>query len=186
MNLVLTSHQEAKAKSSTVLRTFRIPRNLIATLEAEGKNRGLSANALMTSLISRFDNWDRFADRFDFFSITDDLIKAFLEEVPEDRVVAIAETFGARIARDGIMFWSKEVSVESLVEYLNNRCRYAGYGNLQYEKKDQKHTLILQHSLGLKWSIFIQHTLDQVLKKPLGITAQFETTESSIVARFTT
>jgi hypothetical protein len=139
----------------------------------------------VTSLISRFDNWERFADRFDFFSLTDDLFKALIGEVAEDKIVAIAQTYGARIARDGIMFWSREISVESLVEYLNNRCRYAGYGNMQYEKKNSKHTIILQHGLGMKWSVFMQHTLDQVLRKPLGISAQFETTETSIVARFT-
>ena len=157
----------------------------MAALESEGKNRGLSANALMTSLISRFDNWDRFADRFDFFSVTDDLFKAFIDELADDKVIAIAQTLGARIARDGIIFWSKEVSVESLIAYLNNRCRYAGYGNLQYEKKDRKHVVILQHGLGPKWSLFMQQTLDQVLRKPLGITAQFETSETTIVARFT-
>jgi len=160
--------------------------SLMLVLEEEAKNRGVSANALITSLITKFDNWDKIADRFNFFSVTDELFKAFINEVPDERVIAVAETLGARTARDATMFWSKEVSVESLVDYLNNRCRYAGYGNLQYEKRDRKHTLILQHRLGPKWSVFIQHTLDQVLRKPLGIVAQFETSETSIVARFTT
>ena len=155
-------------------------------LEAEGKRRGLSANALMTSLIARFDNWDRFADHFDFFSLTDVLFRKFIDEVEDDRIIAIARQSGATVARDGMLFWSKELTLESLVEYLDNRCRYAGYGSLQYEKKDRKHTLILQHKLGRKWSIFMQHTLDELFKNPLGISAQFDTTETSVVARFTT
>ncbi len=177
--------QEPRTKSSTALRTFRIPRNLISVLESESKGRGISANALVSSLITRFNDWDRFADRFDFFSLTDDLFKAFLDEIREERIIAIADTMGARIAKDATMFWSKETTVESLVEYLNHRCRYAGYGSMEYEKKDRNHTIILQHKLGYKWSLFLQHTLDQVLRNPVGIVAQIVISETNVVMHFT-
>ncbi|HUK49986.1 MAG TPA: hypothetical protein VLV18_03025 [Terriglobales bacterium] len=177
--------QTFERKSSTILRTFRLPRELNTSLEVEARNRGLSVNALVSSLISKFDNWDRFADRLPFISTTDELFKTFLSEVDDEKIVSMAETVGPRVVREAMIFWSKETSVDSFVKYLNNRCRYAGYGNFEYEKKGTTHVMALQHSLGSKWSLFLHHVMDNVLRKSLGIVAHFDVSESSVMARFT-
>jgi len=168
------------------LRTFRIPQDLSSSLEDEAKNRGLSVNALVTSLLSKFDKWDKLADRFHFVSLTDDLLRAVLAHVSDEEIVAIAENIGSRVAEEAMIFWYKEVSVEVLVTYLTNRCRYAGYGNIEYEKKGAEYVIALQHTLGNKWSIYLHHLMDNVLRKKLGIVARFEITETIVIVRFTT
>jgi len=172
-------------RSPTVLRTFRLLRELNASLEVEAKNRGLSVNALVSSLITKFDSWDRFADRFHFVSLTDDVLQLILAQSSDEQIAQIADTVGARIVGEGMMFWYKEATVESLITYLNNRCRYAGYGNLEYEKKGNTHVIALQHRLGIKWSIYLHHIIDNVLRKRLGIVGRFETSESSVIVHFT-
>ena len=174
-----------KRKPTTVLRTFRFPQSLSSSLEAEAKNRGLSVNALVSSLITKFDNWDRFADRFHFISLTDDLLKAILTHMSDEEIATIAETIGTRVAEEAMIFWYKDVSVESLITYLTNRCRYAGYGNMEYEKKGNNHVIALQHRLGNKWSIYLHHLMDTVLRKKLGIVARFEVTETIVIVHFT-
>ena len=174
-----------KRKPTTVLRTFRFPESLNSSLEAEAKNRGLSVNALVSSLITKFDNWDKLADRFHFIALTDDLLKAILSHMSDDEIATIADTLGSRVAEEAMFFWYKDVSVESLVTYLTNRCRYAGYGNMEYERKGTSHVIALQHRLGYKWSIYLHHLIDNVLRKKLGIVGRFEVTETIVIVHFT-
>ena len=176
---------DQKKKSTTVLRTFRIPQSMNSSLEAEAKNRGLSVNALVSSLITKFDGWDRIADRFHFVSLTDDLLKALLAHASDEEIVTIAEGIGFRLATEAMIFWSKEFTVESFIAYLTSRCRYAGYGNMEYEKKGTSHVMALQHSLGVKWSLFLQHLIDNVLRKKLGITPRIEVSETIVIVHFT-
>lgn len=180
-----SASQPRKTKSKTALRTFRISSHLISVLESESKNRGISPNALIGYLLYRFDNWDRFAERFDFFSITADVFQALLDQVTDAEIARIAETIGARVAKEAMLFWAKEATVASFIEYLGNRCRYAGYGHFEYAENDHNHTIVIKHKLGPKWSLFLQHSMDQVLRKSLGISGNYEASETSIVIRFT-
>ena len=103
----------------------------------------------------------------------------------DEEIAAIAESVGTRVAEDAMIVWYKNVSVESLVTYLTNRCRYAGYGNMEYERKGNNHVIALQHRLGNKWSIYLHHFMDTVLRKRLGIVARFEVTETIVIVHFT-
>jgi ribosomal protein L32E len=57
-------------RSNTILRTSPLPERLDEVLRSEAEIRGLSPNALASMIITRFADWDRFADRFDFMVVT--------------------------------------------------------------------------------------------------------------------
>jgi len=177
-----SNHQK---RAATTLRTFRIPKTLIPTLEAEAEARGISVNAVVTSLISKYENWDRFAERFRFIALTDELIKSMLNHLTDEEIAQIGSTLGARTTEEGMMFWYKEASAESLVTYLRNRCRFANFGNLEYERRGSSHLIALQHGMGRKWSLFIQCSIEGVLKNRLGIVPQFEVSDTMVIVRFT-
>jgi len=173
-----------KPRKSTVLRTFRFPSRLEEALETEAQNRGLSPNALVSLVLTKMVNWDRFADRIESVTVTDDLFKPIIDEMSEEKVIALAQTVGVRAASDAMMFWSKEVSLDSFLVYLDNKCRYSGYGKLEYENRTRSHVLVLQHDLGIKWSIFLQHVTDGILSKRLNLSPRFETSESNVTIHF--
>jgi len=141
---------------------------------------------LISVLLTKFGNWDRFAEQAKFISVTYDLFGVVLAEASDEKVSSIAQTIGANSARDSMMFQSKEMTLAAFLLYLNNRCQYAGFGVFEYQNGGRNHVIIIQHAHGQKWSIFLHQQIDEVLRKPLGILAQFETNETSVVARFVT
>ena len=177
-----SNHQK---RAATTLRTFRIPKNLIPALESEAEARGISVNAVVTSLIAKYENWDRFAERFRFVALTDELIKGLLSHLTDEEIGQIGSTIGARTTEEGMMFWYKEASAESLVTYLRNRCRFANFGNLEYERRGSGHLIALQHGMGRKWSLFIQCSIESVLKNRLGIAPQIEVSDTMVIVHFT-
>jgi hypothetical protein len=48
----------------------------------------------------------------------------------------------------------------------------------------RNYVITMHHQLGRKWSIYLQHILEEGMKKTLNITPMVDVTESSIVIRF--
>jgi len=169
--------------TTSQLRTFRLPQTTVSTLKSEARKRAISVNALVGAVILKFIGWDRFADQFHFIAITGDLLEAILSDLTDDEVEQVANTIGTRTAEEGMKFWPAESRVEGFITYLNNRCRYAGYGTMAYETKGVNHVLMIEHKLGRRWSIFLHHVTSNILTK-LGIVAKFDIAEDRIIIHF--
>jgi hypothetical protein len=167
-----------------VLRTFRIPKHINELLESEARSRGISPNALLSSILTRFTNWDRLAERFGFISVTYELFKAMIEAVPKERLMEIAQTDCARITQEAMMFWSKEISVSSFLAYLEFRCKYAGYGQFEHDRREGNNTVAIHHRLGRAWSNFLELCMGKVLSESLGVIGKFEVAENTIMLKF--
>jgi hypothetical protein len=175
---------EPVKRLDTVLRTFRIPKGINEVLESEARSRGISPNALLSSILIRFADWDRFAERFGFISVTYELFKAMIEALPEERLVEIAQTDCARITKEAMMFWSKEISVSSFLAYLEFHCKYGGYGEFEYDRREGNNTVAIRHRLGRAWSSFLKLCMGKVLGESLGVIGRFEVAENTIMFKF--
>jgi hypothetical protein len=184
--VLMEKAQHTREKSRSVLRTIRLPEKVDEILIEEAKGRGLSPNALISMVTTRFTEWDRFADRFHFISVTKELLLGLLNEVEIERVEYLAEKSGSHMPKEAMIFWFKDLSVENLIRFVDARCKYAGYGEFEHAEKQGRHTLTIRHELGKKRSAYLRAYFDVALRKTFHIRAEFETTENAVIIRFHT
>lgn len=168
-----------------MLKTFRLPIDLESVLESEAKARGLSLNALASTIFTKFVQWDRFAARFGYVSITRESLRSLLDLADEERLSAVAGKIGAQVPREAVLFWFKKVNVDTFVSYLENVCKFGGHAEYECQSSGGDYTITLRHDLGTKWSKWLRHFLDMALRTMLGVVAQFEESESEVICRFT-
>jgi hypothetical protein len=173
----------SRRKSNTVLRTFRLPERIDEVLRSEAGAKGLSPNALASMIITRFADWDRFAGRFGFIAVTQELFKEILCQSDEKYLDNFARELGGRLPKEAMLFWFKEVSLENLIRYMSDRCKYAGYGEFESQERMGRYTLEIRHTLGKRWSDFLQSYFDAAFKEMFHITAKFEITETAVIMR---
>jgi hypothetical protein len=173
-----------RGKYRSVLRTVRLPENVDQVLVSEAESRDLSPNALSSSIMTKFAEWDRFASRFHFISLTSDLVKGFLDLVDDKKLENLAEDRGSQEPEEAMLFWFKEVSIDNLIRFLSDRCRHAGYGEFEYQETQGHCTLTIHHELGPKWSLFFKKYLETALDKTFHLTAESQTTDSSVSMKF--
>jgi hypothetical protein len=171
-------------KSGTVLKTFRLPKSIESILELEAKARGLSVNALAHVIFARFAQWDRYASRFGYIDITRESLRSLLDLADDEKLVEIAEKVGAEIPKEAILFWFKKLDVSTFLSYLENVCRFGRHAEYECQASGGDYTITLRHDLGIKWSKWLKHSLDEALRKTLGVVAQFELSESEVICRF--
>jgi hypothetical protein len=166
------------------LKTFRLSKSLESLLELEAKAQGLSLNALASVIFTKFVEWDRYAARFGYVSIARESLRAFLDLTDEQELAAVAQKVGGEVAKEAALFWFKKLSVDTFLSYLENVCRFGGHAEYECQASGGDYTITLRHDLGMKWSDWLRHSLDEALRKMLGIVGQFELSESEVICRF--
>jgi hypothetical protein len=88
---------------------------------------------------------------------------------------------GQIIPSDTIMFWKKELSEQSVLDYIEKIiCRYGHLGTYDEILQSRGRTIVIRHRLGRKGSIFFQAYFFSAIKTMLNVDAKFEITESSL------
>jgi hypothetical protein len=171
-------------RNGSVLKTFRLPKSLESVLELEAKARGLSLNALASTVFTKFVQWDRFAARFGYLAITHETLRALLDLADDEHLTEAAQKVGAQIPNEAVLFWFKKVNVDTFLAYLENVCKFGGHAEYECQNSGGDYSITLRHDHGIKWSKWLKYSLDGALRKMLGVSAQFETTESEVICRF--
>ena len=163
----------------------RISEDLDELLQKDAQNKRMSVNALMTSIFTKYAEWDRYSERFGFVSVGKELFTAILGAADQEQLEKIGDDLGAQLPKQFILFWFKKINVETFLEYISLVSRYGGISKSEVEVQGREYTISALHDLGPKWSIFMQHFFDSGLQTTLGIKAEFDTTKNSVVGKFT-
>ncbi len=168
----------------TILKTMRIPNYINTILEKDADTKGVSVNALISMIMTKYAEWDRYIERFGGITIKPQALKEILEEVDEGRLADIAKRSGSRFPKEFVLFWFKRTNLDTYLESLKLTCKYKGYARYELENDGSEYTIILIHDLGGKWSNFLKHVVEEGMISITGILPKFEVNHDSLIVRF--
>jgi superfamily I DNA and RNA helicase len=163
---------------------MRISRKTDSLLRRDAKIKGISVNALLSSILTKYSEWDRNAEKFGFTSLTKQVFKGILASTDDESLLRSAKELGARVPKEFILFWFKKITLETFLNYVSLVCKYGGVGACESEVDEQHHTLNLQHDFGEKWSRFTRYFLEEGFRSCLGIEAQFDISKNAVFVEF--
>jgi len=176
---------KSKARYKTKLRTIRLPVALDSALEEEAGKRTMSTNSFIISILEKFDEWDRQAERFHFMAFPKEQVRdefAALEDVT--LMKRLAKSAGATVPREMMLFWFKEVSLESFLKYLALQARYQRYAHYEIKHHDEKTTIIAKHDLGPNWSVWLECYIGEAIKTNFGVAPRIESGQNTVRFEF--
>jgi len=171
-------------KKKTVLRSIRISQELDELLQKDAENKRVSVNSLISTMMTKYAEWDRFAEKFGYVTLTTEAFRTILEITDEKKLSELAKVMGARLPREVMLFWFKKTDLEAFLSYVALYGKYSGLFEYELEKEGDRITITAHHELGEKWSTFLKIFIGEAMKDTLGIIPEFEVSKSSIVARF--
>jgi hypothetical protein len=152
----------AQSKKS-VVRSIRIPKELDELIRQSAEDSGVTMNGLISSILSRYSEWDRYVEQFGFVTLPRDGFRTLIEGLQEEKLVEIADAFGPPAARDISLVWFKEVNLETFLRYLSMQSRDGGFGAFEVDKSAKADTVSLNHNLGARFSLLFSRFLEQTL-----------------------
>jgi hypothetical protein len=169
------------ARSATVTRSFRFDSEMSRILDEEAERMGISVNALVGIILRRYSEFTRYLSKIDMVVLNRELIISLLESRDEEYLYKLGTKLGGTVSVDTIMFWKKDLSEESVLEYIEKIiCLYGHLGTFDEVSHMESRTIVIRHRLGRKGSKFFEGYLRSTLKNTVRKDAVFDVTDSSI------
>jgi len=147
-------NRDAFLHERTKSATFRLPDGLVEEIKAEAQHMKVSPNILVHRILERYTRWDSRAAKAGYVPVTKGLITELLEKIPDKEVVEIAERVERKEFADILYLLRNEFTLESAFDIIEMRAKVSGYP-YRYTKKGNMHSVVLQHDLGPKWSVYL-------------------------------
>lgn len=116
-------------KGKTVLRTIRIPYEIDQILQNDAKTKRVSINSLIHNLLLKYTEWDRYSERFGRVMLRPQTLQLIIDSVDDIEIKDIGSKIGKKIPKEFLLFWFKEINLNSFLEYLSLLCRYGGFAH---------------------------------------------------------
>jgi hypothetical protein len=153
--------QFRRTKQTEVL-SVRVDHLLVEELRSEAESSNISLNVLVNHIFRRYTSWERDANRIGFVPITKDLFAALLEKLEEGQLEQVANKSAKNIV-DVIIYMRKKFDLETFLQWLDEMCRASGFAKKRVTM-DTLYTYIVQHDLGMKYSIYLKTILQSLFE----------------------
>jgi len=168
----------------TTLRTFRFPDELARTLEADAQEQGMTLNALVSSILTKYVEWDAKAAKFGYIPIYKPIFEDLLQAADEASLDRMGRSVVAPMWKEMATFWFHDSADARILDFLSMRSRHLPYVQSEVMRDGHKCTIVTHHDLGPKWSTVLHGALDELVRKSFHAQPAISVGDTVVIAEF--
>lgn len=173
--------QHPSKKEATRSITYRLPARIVEELETESMQRSISQNVLVKQILEKYLVWDRFADKIGILPVPRKILETLGIELEGSEINEIVDVIKP-IIKESVMFMKGKYDLKRCIETLEDYMRASGM-NSDHRIEGSIHHFIIQHELGMKWSLFTEQLLKEIFHEFLPEQSiKFQTTEKTVIS----
>ena len=167
-----------------VIRTLRIKKEYDPIIKADAKKDGVSVNTFFNRLLEKFIMTYRFIDSFPCLIIPCEIVKEFLEEIPEEKISNAAKSMGFHIPKHSLFLKGKDPTLNNVLELMEKVVsHHSNWYQFNSQINNGKIKLLLRHNLGKNWSIFLDMYYRAMFEQFFNFTLKTEVGADSLVIK---
>lgn len=170
-----------KSNEEHVIRTLRLKKQADTIMVKDAKENGSSINTLYNQVIDRYVNSFRLIDKFPCLAIPCEMIKEFLAEIPEQKIMKLGKMFGKYIPKHSLFLKEKEVTAENMISLMKTSGQDNNWFQFNEQNQNGESKILLRHLHGLNWSIFLKHFYETIFEEIFNKQIKIKIEENSIV-----
>lgn len=168
-------------KGATRSITYRLPAKVVEELETEAMQKNISHNVLVRQVLEKYLVWDRFADKIGIIPVPKKILETLGVELDGEDINIVVDVIKP-IIKESVMFMKGKYDLKRCIETLEDYMRASGM-NSDHRTEGSIHHFIIQHDLGMKWSLFTEQLLKEIFGEFLpGQNIKCQTTEKTVIA----
>ena len=169
-------------KTSTI--TFRIDEKYEKGLRKEAEEKRISLNTLANQIFGDHVELDQYMKKFGMVEMSKGSFRELLHSLDEKNIINFAKSIGSKEPKDFILFKWKELTVNSISDFIKMYFEHCGYGMCDMEINDGVSMVSIHHEFGKKGSIFLQAFLEAIIQSTLEKEGKVISTENSVTLTF--
>ena len=168
-------------KEATRSITYRLPAKLVDELETEAMQKNISQNVLVRQILEKYVRWDRFADKIGMIPVPRGILEALGKEMTGEDIGDVLQVI-IPLIKESVMFMKGKYDLRRCIETLEDYMRATGM-NSDHRVEGALHHFIIQHELGMKWSLFTEQLFKEIFHEFLpDKNVKCQTTEKTVIA----
>ncbi len=175
--------------------TFRLDSYVLDELQNEANNNEISLNVLVNQVLRKYVEWERYENKLGMMPVPKVMLSSLINEtmiLAQDKGIIIEPyrdeliKYSAKKAyqsiKDSVLFMKKKFDLWSVLGVLQEYMKVSGIISDHKIEDSRRHVFVIQHDLGLHWSLFAKELLSLVFSELANVRANIVTTENSTVA----
>ena len=172
-------------RRKTVLRTIRLSEDIDTILEEEARAQNISINALIGKIMTRYIEWERVVEKFDYVSFSNVFFKALISEVNDERLRAMASQEAIRQVKNQAMWIFGKTDFDALLKIIILIGRYGIAAHTSSDFRDDGACIItVHHQWGNKGTVFLQSFFDSLVRDELRVQPAISVSNDVITVSF--
>jgi len=172
-------HAVKKEKTRSI--TYRLPTKIVEELETEAMQKSVSQNVLVKQILEKYIQWDRFGDKIGIIPVPKKILESLGDDMTGKDIDKIIKILHSTI-KDIVLFMKGGYDLKRCIETLEDYMRASGMKS-DHRIEGDVHHFIIQHELGLKWSVFTEQLFTEIFRSFLpDKNIKFQTTDSTVIA----
>jgi len=172
-------------KETTRSITYRLPEKSVRELEMEAENRGISQNVLIKQIVDQYLHWGRFASKISMVPVPAKILAKLGSNMDGSNmdgsnINEIIDTIKP-VIKESVMYMRGSYDLKRCIETLEDYMRASGMVS-DHRIQGGIHNFIVQHGLGIKWSLFTEQLLKEIFHEFLPQQSiKFQTTDNTVI-----
>lgn len=168
-------------KEATRSITYRLPAKVVDELETEAMQKNISHNVLVRQILEKYLVWDRFADKIGVLPVPKKILETLGVELEGDDINNVVDVIKP-VIKESVLFMKGKYDLKRCIETLEDYMRASGMKS-DHRLEGNIHHFIIQHELGMKWSLFTEQLLKEIFAEFLPEqNIKCQTTEKTVIA----
>lgn len=161
--------------------TYRLPAKVVEELETEAMQKNISHNVLVKQILEKYLVWDRFADKVGIIPVPKKILEVMGANFDWVQINQVIEAIKP-VIKESVLFMKGTYDLKCAIETLEDYMRASGMLS-DHRVEGAIHHFVIQHHLGIKWSLFTEHLLKEIFAEFLpNQQMKCQTTESTVIA----
>ncbi|MBO0888805.1 hypothetical protein J2P12_06865 [Candidatus Bathyarchaeota archaeon] len=148
--------ESERQSSRGVTHTLRLDTDIKTKLDELSQRQNKSVNALANKALRKLVEWDATSEELGNITLSPRLLAKLMEYVSTEQARELAGWASINVFNDLVVQLFQKKNFTSIIATLALLDKYAGAFTLEHSFSEGKHTLIILHKMGPKWSSFYE------------------------------
>ena len=179
---MVSARKKQPQKQTTRSITYRLPETLINELDGEAKQKKISQNVLVRQILEKYIQWDRYSSKMGMIPVPKEILQTLGDSLDGQDIDKIINVLFP-VIKNTVMFIKGGFDLERCIETLEEYMRTSGM-NSDHRVNGNLHSFIIQHDLGIKWSVFTEQLLTQIFRNfTSDKDLKFQITDTTVILK---
>lgn len=115
---------------------------------------------MVKQILEKFVSWDRYADNIGIMPVPKKILETLGQDMQREEIDRIIEVLKP-VIKDNVLFMKEKYDLKRCIETLEDYMRASGMKS-DHRTEGSLHHFIIQHGLGMNWSLFTEQLLKEI------------------------